>query len=321
VYAELAEGVPSRSALGLLGAASRLGAELGEEVHAAVCGGSVPDEVASGLGGHGATVVHVAEAPELGTTAQPVAAALAGLHAAQDFRYVLFSASIVGQDAAAALAVRLDAGFVIEAVGLVVEDGDLVTRRAGLGDAVLAHCGFRGGRGVVVVRAGTFAPGEANGSSAAIRRFTPEVPAWAAAARVVGHDDAIAAGVDIARADVLVAGGRGLGTPEAFALCEELARALGGEVAATRAVVDAGWYPYATQVGQTGKTVAPKLYIAVGISGAIQHKVGMHGSGTIVAINKDANAPIFDYADLGVVGDLHTIVPRLVELVRARPAG
>ena len=127
-----------------------------------------------------------------------------------------------------------------------------------------------------------------------------------------------AAGPSIEDADVIVAGGRGLGAPEAFALVEELAGALGGAVAATRAVVDAGWYPYATQVGQTGKTVAPKLYVAVGVSGAIQHKVGMQGSATIVAINKDPHAPIFEYADLCVVGDLNEIVPRLTELVRQR---
>ena len=117
---------------------------------------------------------------------------------------------------------------------------------------------------------------------------------------------------------MIVAGGRGLGAPENFTLVEELAKALGGAVAATRAVVDAGWYPYATQVGQTGKTVSPKLYVACGISGAIQHKVGMQSSGVIVAINKDPNAPIFDFCDLGVVGDLHEIVPKLTELVRAR---
>ena len=125
-------------------------------------------------------------------------------------------------------------------------------------------------------------------------------------------------GPSIEDADIIVAGGRGLGKPENFSLMEELAKALGGAVGATRAVVDAGWYPYATQVGQTGKNVAPKLYIACGISGAIQHKVGMQNASTIVAINKDPNAPIFDFADLGVVGDLHQIAPKLTELLRAR---
>jgi electron transfer flavoprotein alpha subunit len=125
-------------------------------------------------------------------------------------------------------------------------------------------------------------------------------------------------GPSIEDAPVIVAGGRGLGGPENFALVEELAKALGGAVGATRAVVDAGWYPYATQVGQTGKTVAPKLYIACGISGAIQHKVGMQSSGVIVAINKDTNAPIFEFSDLGVVGDVHEVVPKLTELVKQR---
>ena len=117
---------------------------------------------------------------------------------------------------------------------------------------------------------------------------------------------------------MIVAGGRGLGAPDNFTLAEELAKALGGAVGATRAVVDAGWYPYSAQIGQTGKTVSPKLYVALGISGAIQHKVGMQSSGTIVAINKDANAPIFEFSDLGVVGDVHAIVPKLTELIRQR---
>jgi electron transfer flavoprotein alpha subunit len=148
-----------------------------------------------------------------------------------------------------------------------------------------------------------------------------EVASWSTAASMIDRAHAEAEGPSIEEADVIVAGGRGLGSPEKFELVEELAKALGGAVGATRAVVDAGWYPYPSQVGQTGKTVSPKLYVACGVSGAIQHKVGMQGAGTIVAINKDRNAPIFDFCDLGVVGDLHQIVPKLTELVRQRRGG
>jgi electron transfer flavoprotein alpha subunit len=127
--------------------------------------------------------------------------------------------------------------------------------------------------------------------------------------------------VNIEDAEILVAGGRGLGKAENFELCEQLANALGGTVAATRAVVDAGWYSYSAQIGQTGKTVAPKLYLAAGISGAIQHKVGMQSSENIVAINKDPNAPIFEFSDLGVVGDLNKIIPKLTEAIAAKKGG
>ena len=141
------------------------------------------------------------------------------------------------------------------------------------------------------------------------------------AAEMVEQAHAEESGPSIEDANVIVAGGRGLGEPEKFSLVEDLAKALGGAVAATRAVVDAGWYPYSAQVGQTGKSVSPTLYVACGISGAIQHKVGMQSSKTIVAINKDPNAPIFEFADLGVVGDLHQILPKLTELVqRSRSA-
>ncbi len=169
------------------------------------------------------------------------------------------------------------------------------------------------------MRANTFAAREDASGTAPVDRTQPARPGLVGGrARSSGTRRPSQEGVDIGEADVLVAGGRGLGKPENFTLCEELASALGGAVAATRAVVDAGWYPYSTQVGQTGKSVTPKLYIACGISGAIQHKVGMQAPSTIVAINKDPNAPIFDFADLGVVGDLHAIVPKLTELVRAR---
>jgi electron transfer flavoprotein alpha subunit len=218
---------------------------------------------------------------------------------------------------AAGLAARLDAGLNWDVTDLALVDGELVAKRPALGDTVLVDAGWKGTPRLALIRSGTFDPPEPTGSSE-VEEFSASFEDFSTLASLVSHETEQAAGPSIEEADIIVAGGRGLGSPEGFRLCEDLAEALGGAVAATRAVVDAGWYPYATQVGQTGKSVSPKLYIACGISGAIQHKVGMQGSGTIVAINKDPNAPIFDFADVGVVGDLNSIVPKLTELVRAR---
>ena len=168
--------------------------------------------------------------------------------------------------------------------------------------------------------AGTFEPAATGGTAEAVP-VAAALEGFSTGAKMVEQAHEEQTGPSIEDAEIIVAGGRGLGGPENFALVEDLAKALGGAVAATRAVVDAGWYPYAAQVGQTGKNVSPKLYIACGISGAIQHKVGMQSSNVIVAINKDGNAPIFEFSDLGVVGDLHQVVPRLAELVRTRKAG
>jgi electron transfer flavoprotein alpha subunit len=182
---------------------------------------------------------------------------------------------------------------------------------------VLVDVGWKSEPRLALFRSGAFDPAS-GGGEAAVGDAQVELRGHSTRATMVEQAHAESEGPSIEDAEVIVAGGRGLGAPENFRLVEDLAQALGGAVAATRAVVDAGWYPYSAQVGQTGKTVAPKLYVAVGISGAIQHKVGMQGAGTIVAINKDANAPIFEFADLGVVGDLNEIVPKLTELVKQR---
>jgi electron transfer flavoprotein alpha subunit len=198
-----------------------------------------------------------------------------------------------------------------------------VAERPILGDSAISEISYRSEVGIVIGRLNAFeivGPGEAE---AAVEDVAVEFSGFSTRATMIARGEQRGADVDIEGADLLVAGGRGLGKAEGFALCEALASALGSSsaVAATRAVVDAGWYPYAAQIGQTGKTVAPKLYLAAGISGAIQHKVGMQSAENIVAINKDANAPIFEFSDLGVVGDLNKILPKLTEAVKARRAG
>ncbi len=193
-----------------------------------------------------------------------------------------------------------------------------VGKRPALQDSVYADVGWTTTPRLALFRAGSFDASPIGGGEPEIVDVSPSYAAHSTSVKLVGQDAEESSGPSIEDADVIVAGGRGLGSPDNFTLAEELAKALGGAVGATRAVVDAGWYPYSAQIGQTGKTVSPKLYVALGISGAIQHKVGMQSSGTIVAINKDANAPIFEFSDLGVVGDVHEIVPKLTELVRAR---
>ncbi|MDX6567543.1 MAG: electron transfer flavoprotein alpha subunit [Gaiellales bacterium] len=320
VYAEQHDGTFTPGSLGLLGEARRLADALGVQAHAVVCGSGLDDAACAILGRHGATRVVLCDDEALASgLPQPAVDAVAGVVGEGGHSLVLFGASVLASDVAAGLSARLDAGIVVDAVELHDEDGRVVTRRPGLGDSVLGHCAVPGAIAVIVARANAFAPSEEHDAwTAEVARASVSVQDWSRAAQVVGHEEAETGGVDITAADTLVAGGRGLGSAEGFRLLEALAQALGGEVAATRAVVDSGWYPYAAQVGQTGKTVSPKLYIACGISGAIQHKVGMTGSGTIVAINKDANAPIFDFADLGVVGDLNAVLPKLTALLQAR---
>ncbi len=202
-----------------------------------------------------------------------------------------------------------------------VQDGELVAERPILQDSQIADVGYVGKPGIIIGRLNAFDATERDGGSAEVVDVDVELSPWSTKAKMVTRGEQRGADVNIEDADFLVAGGRGLGKAENFKLCDDLAGALGGAVAATRAVVDAGWFPYAGQIGQTGKTVAPKLYLAAGISGAIQHKVGMQASENIVAINKDPNAPIFEFCDLGIVGDLHKIIPKLTDAVKAKKGG
>ena len=313
VFLEDHEGELVKGSLGVLTKAAQLGGDV-----AAVVAGSGVRELAAQAGRFGAARVYAADDPALAAPLpQPRVDVLAGLVRDQGFDTVLFGASVLSADVAAGLAARLGAGLNWDLVDLELRDGALVGKRPALQDSVVAEVTWKGEPRIALVRSGTFEPAE-TGGDAEVEDVPVALEDFSTKAVMVERAHAESEGPSIEDADVIVAGGRGLGEPDKFALLEELAGALGGAVAATRAVVDAGWYPYSAQVGQTGKTVAPKLYVACGISGAIQHKVGMQGAGTIVAINKDPNAPIFEYADVGVVGDLHEIVPKLTALVKER---
>jgi electron transfer flavoprotein alpha subunit len=304
-----------KGALGVLAKA----ASLGDDPVAAVIAGSRAKALAAEAGSHGAAKVWVCEDEEVGQPLpQPRVDVLAQAVEEGGYDTVLFANSVLAADVAGGLAARLDAGLNWDLTDIELRDGELVGKRPALQDSVYADVGWTTTPRLALFRAGSFDPTPAGGGEPEVAEISPSYAAHSTAVKLVAQNEEQASGPSIEDADVIVAGGRGLGAPENFTLAEELAKALGGAVGATRAVVDAGWYPYSAQIGQTGKTVSPKLYVALGISGAIQHKVGMQSAGTIVAINKDPNAPIFEFSDLGVVGDVHEIAPKLTELVRER---
>ncbi|HEY2072073.1 MAG TPA: electron transfer flavoprotein subunit alpha/FixB family protein, partial [Gaiellaceae bacterium] len=294
VFLEHHGGELQKGSLGVLAKAVSLG-----DADAVLVGSGV-SSLAEEAGTYGAKRVHVADDASLEwPLPQPRVDVIAKL--AGDYDAVLFANSVLAADVAAGLAARLDAGLNWDLVDITSE---FVGKRPALGDSVLVDVAWKSTPRLALFRAGSFDAAPAGAGTAEVVAASVELEEHSTAATIVEQQLEEASGPSIEDADVIVAGGRGLGAPENFTLAEELARALGGAVGATRAVVDAGWYPYAAQIGQTGKTVSPKLYVALGISGAIQHKVGMQSSNVIVAINKDPNAPIFEFSDLGVVGDV-----------------
>jgi electron transfer flavoprotein alpha subunit len=325
VYALHYNGAINKNSLGAVSEGARLAGELGGEAHAILLGEGVPHELAASLGAHGATKALVAEGPE--GLAQPVVDAMAKAISSGDYSYALFGGGLLGFEIGAGLAARLGAGVAMEVTAVRAEGGELIAERPILGDSAISEIKYRSPVGIVIGRLNAFEARESDpahpAGDAAVEQVEYELSPHAQQATMITRGEQRGADVDIEGADILIAGGRGLGKAEGFQLAEDLASAFGGNtaVAATRAVVDAGWYPYAAQIGQTGKTVAPKLYLAAGISGAIQHKVGMQSSENIVAINKDSNAPIFEFSDLGIVGDLNKILPKLTEAVKAKKAG
>jgi electron transfer flavoprotein alpha subunit len=316
------EGAFNKNSLGAVSEGAVRAAELGGECHAVVVGGDdLTDELCQTLGKYGATKVFRAKGTE--GLAQPVVDAMAKVIDDNGHGYALFGGGLLGFEIGAGLAARLGAGVAMEVTAVRAEGGELIAERPILGDSAISEIKYRSPVGIVIGRLNAFEIKESGAGAAPVESVSFELSDHAKQATMVTRGEQRGADVDIEGADILVAGGRGLGKAEGFQLAEELAAAFGNNaaVAATRAVVDAGWYPYAAQIGQTGKTVAPKLYLAAGISGAIQHKVGMQASENIVAINKDSNAPIFEFSDLGIVGDLNKILPKLTEAVKAKKAG
>jgi electron transfer flavoprotein alpha subunit len=318
VYALHYNGAINKNSLGAVSEGAKLAAELGGEAHAILLGEGVPHELAGTLGNYGAKKVLVAEGPE--GLAQPLVDAMAKAIADGGYKYALFGGGLLGFEIGAGLAARLGAGVAMEVTGVRAEGGELIAECPILGDSAISEIKYRSEVGIIIGRLNAFDVKESGDGDAPVEQLSFELSPHASQAKMLTRGEQRGADVDIEGASILVAGGRGLGKAEGFELCEQLAQAFGANtaVAATRAVVDAGWYPYAAQIGQTGKTVAPKLYLAAGISGAIQHKVGMQSSENIVAINKDSNAPIFEFSDLGIVGDLNKILPKLTEAVKAK---
>ncbi len=312
------DGEFNKNSLGAVSEAAKLAGEIGGDAAAIVVGDGpdLTDDLLKTLGKYGASKVYRAKAPE--GLAQPVVDAISQVVESGGYSYVLFGGGLLGFEVGAGVGARLNGGVTMEVTEVKVQDGKLVAVRPILQDSAVVDVDYAGEPGVIIGRLNAFEIAENGSGDATVEDVDVNLSDWSTKASMVQRGEQRGADVNIEDADILVAGGRGLGKAEGFELCESLAEALGGAVAATRAVVDAGWYPYAAQIGQTGKTVAPKLYLAAGISGAIQHKVGMQGSENIVAINKDQNAPIFEFSDLGIVGDLNKILPKLTEAVKAK---
>ena len=298
----------------VLGEASRLKASFGGEVVAVLpC---ATDPGAASLGAQGADRVQVVT-HEAFSVYDAAGYTRAMVQAIEQVRpaVVLFPASSLGKDLAPRVAARLGVGLATDCTALEVAGGTLVAKRPVFAGKALQKVGFPKAPAIASLRPKVFAAGGTAGAGA-VETVAASFDASANRARVVRVAAAAGGKVDLTESEIIVSGGRGMKGPENFKLIEELAEALGATVGASRAVVDAGWRPHSEQVGQTGKTVSPKLYVAVGVSGAIQHLAGMSSSRCIVAINKDPDAPIFKVADYGLVGDLFEVVPALTEAVK-----
>ena len=315
VFVETVDGTPKPVVLELLTKARSLGETT------AIALGPGASKSADALGKYGAKKVYVHEDPAFREIlATPAVDLLARLIEKDQPELVIFGMTYDGRDVASRLSARLGTALIANATDVSARDGSWAIVSPMFGGSLLVTTVPRAKAPTLVLIRPKAVAAEPAGSAGApqVETLTDPVDAGKAAARVLRRETEKASGPRLEDASVIVSGGRGLGAPENFKMLDELAAELGAAVGASRAVVDAGWKPYSFQIGQTGKTVKPTVYIALGISGAMQHTVGMKGAKTIIAINKDPEAPIFKLADLGVVGDVHKIVPQLIQEVRSR---
>jgi len=316
IFAEQKKGVVQSVTYELLGAGRELADKRGSELHAVLLGtgmnGACDDLIA-----RGADVVHYLDHPAFEHYQdEPYSRVLCRLINTHKPEIVLCGATAIGRSLIPRVAVQINTGLTADCTGLEIdEDGGLMQIRPAFGGNIMATILTPNHRPqMATVRHKVMKEAKPDpGRTGTVLTIEPTKEDGYVRAKVIEFIEEVESTVNLAEADIIVSGGRGLGTPDGFQLIEKLALALGGAVGSSRAAVDAGWIPYSHQVGQTGKTVCPKLYVACGISGQIQHLVGMQSSDTILAINKDADAPIFTVADYGIVGDLYQVVPAIID--------
>jgi electron transfer flavoprotein alpha subunit len=315
VFAEIVDGKPVAAVLELLTKARSLGGTV-----EAVALSPQAEAAAAVLGEYGATTVHAGTDAAYGELLPggPAADAIAALAAEQQPDLILIASTYLGRDVAGRLAAKLDVPVIANGLD-VAANGEVTVQSSIFGATQDVTTAFEGKKpALALVRPKSFAAESGGGGAPTVSPISADIAEQHRAVKVIERRAEAASGPKLEEAPIVISGGRGLGDPKNFELLEQLAALIGGAVGASRAVVDAGWVPYSMQVGQTGKTVKPAVYIAVGISGAMQHTVGMKSAKTIIAINRDGDAPIFKLADLGVVGDALKILPQVIEEIKAR---
>lgn len=317
IFAEIRDGVFKGINAELITAAHSLVQATGGEVHIAVLGSGVEAQAAEAAK-YDVSKVFTVDKPELADySSQGYAIAMEAVIGQSAPKLVLFGATAMGKDLSARTAARVGASLLTDCTELSIEDGNLIAVRPVYSGKVYMQVMSTADIQAVSVRPNVFAPAAAAGSSSEVVGVTVDFADGAIKGKVKEIVSTAAGGKDLTESEIIVAGGRSLKSGDNFKILQELADVLGGTVGASRAAVDAGYVPHSIQIGQTGKVVNPKLYLAVGISGAIQHLVGMRTSKVIVAVNKDENAPIFEKSDYGIVGDLFEVVPKLTEEFKA----